>query len=114
MMTESYDYESVVEAVMKYGVDKWDLIGNKLGMTSGEIRVATHDRPTHAGKLQAIISYKRDELGDRELIKQLLEACDNIPQPILGMVKQHLDTNPTGRGSTAMEATSNTTGTPSI
>ena len=110
MMTEPYDYESVVEAVMKYGVDKWDLIGNKLRMTDRQIRAATHDRPSHAGKLQAIISCKRGELGDQELIKQLLEACGKIPQPILGMVKQHLDIHPTGRGSTADKATTNSIG----
>ena len=110
-MAESYDYKAVVGAVMKFGVDKWDLIANELGMTDGEMRAATHDRPSHAGKLQAIISYKRNELGDRKLIKQLLEACGNIPQPILGMVKQHLDSHPitTGRGSTADETTDNST-----
>ena len=110
-MTESYDYRAVVDAVMKFGADQWSLIGNKLGMPYPQMTAATHEIPTAAGKLQAIISYKRNELGDQKLIKQLLEACDNIPQPILGMVKQHLDTNPTGRGSTAMEATSDTTGT---
>ena len=51
MMTESYDYETVVEAVLKFGVDKWDLIGNKLGMTDAEMRVATHESPSLAGKL---------------------------------------------------------------
>jgi hypothetical protein len=105
-MAESYDYESVVEAVMKYGVDKWDLIGHRLGMTDEEMRAATHDRPSHAGKLQAIISCKRNELGDGELIKQLLEACANIPQPILGMVKQYMATS---KHSSAIQATSYTT-----
>ena len=109
-MTESYDYRAVVDAVMKFGVDKWDLIANELGMTNAQITAATHDRPSPEGKLQAVISTKRSELGDPELIKQLLEACGNIPRPILGMVKQHLDTHPTSRVSTAGEATSNTTG----
>jgi hypothetical protein len=74
-------------------------------MTDGEMRAATHDRPSHAGKLQAIISYKRNELGDRELIKQLLGACASIPQPIPGMVKQHK------APISAMRATNNTAGT---
>jgi hypothetical protein len=47
------------------------------------MRSVTNFRPTDAGKLQAVINYKRDELGEQELIKQLLEACANIPQPIL-------------------------------
>ena len=110
-MTESYDYKSVVDAVMKFGVDKWDLIAHELGMTHAEITSSTHARPSNPGKLQAIISIKRAELGDQELKKQLLEACGNIPQPILGMVKQHLDSysHPTGIGSTADEATDNST-----
>ena len=114
MMTESYDYRAVVDAVMKFGDDQWSLIGNELGMPYPQMTAVTHEIPTAAGKLQAIISYKRNELGDRELIKQLLEACGNIPQPILGMVKQHLDTHPTGRRSASGEETSNTTGIPSL
>lgn len=35
-MTEPNDYKSVVKAVMKFGVDKRDLIGNELEMTDAE------------------------------------------------------------------------------
>jgi hypothetical protein len=105
-MAESYDYESVLEAVTKHGVDQWNLIGGRLGMTIAEMTAATHDKPSSAGKLWTIISNKRNDLGDRELIKQLLEACANIPQPILGMVKQHMAT---GKHSSAMQATVDTT-----
>jgi hypothetical protein len=72
------------------------------------MRSVTNFRPTDAGKLQAVINYKRDELGEQELIKQLLEACANIPQPILGMVKQYLTTHhPSLKGTTASNTTSN-------
>jgi hypothetical protein len=106
-MADSYDYESVVEAVMKFGVDKWDLIGAALEMTDAEITAVTHDRPSPAGKLKAVISCKRYELGDQMLVKQLLEACGKIPQPILGIVKQHLDCHP--RRPNAEEASDSST-----
>ena len=90
-MSKSYSYDSVVSAVLKVGSHNWNLLGDKLGLTEGEMSSATSNKPTDPGKLQAIINMKRDELGDRELVRQLLDACEKIPQPILGQVLQRLD-----------------------
>jgi Mrp family chromosome partitioning ATPase len=112
-MTDSYEYEAAVDAVLKFGADQWYLIGNKLRMTHAPIIAATHEMPTLAGKLQTTISVKRNELGGQEVIKQLLEACRKLPQPILGIVKQHLDFHPSGRWATG-EVASSTTGIRSL
>ena len=46
MMTESYDYRAVVDAVMKFGDDQWSLIGNELGMPYPQMTAVTHEIPT--------------------------------------------------------------------
>lgn len=89
--SKSYTYNDVVTAVLKVGSNKWNLIGLALGLTDGEISSAASDKPTNAGKLQAIISKKRDELGEKKVARMLLEACRTIPEPIIGSVLQHLD-----------------------
>ena len=75
---------------MKFGIDKWDLIGNEVRMTHTQVTSATPNRPSDAGKLQTIrkMNWLRTT-GNQAVARGMWYH--------LGLVKQHLDTHPTGR-----------------
>ena len=97
-LAASCDFASVERAVLRVGANQWSLIGKELGMLTGEISAATHDKPTDFGKLQALINIKKNECGGEEVKLMLLRACGNLVQPILHGVKELLEK---GRKATA-------------
>jgi hypothetical protein len=90
-LAASYDYRSVVHAVLRAGAAKWNLIGKELGLERGEMEAATYNIPSHAGKLESLINMKANELGTNEVKWRLIKACDKIPERILGTVKDLLE-----------------------
>ena len=90
-LASSYDYDSVVRAVLRAGASQWNLIGKELGMLKGEMDSETHHIPSYAGKLEALITVKTNALGKDEVKWMLIKACDKIPERILGVVKKLLE-----------------------
>jgi hypothetical protein len=85
-----WSFEAVQKCVVKHGQEQWYSFGLALGLTDAEIESKCEGKPTHASKLEAIISYRAQAVGERRTRNELLEACKNVPTPIYGIVLQDL------------------------
>ena len=86
----------VFQAVLKYGVEQWYSIGLEIEFTDSHIRACTFDIPSLDSKLQAIIVKKVRECGVKETETCLLAACEGIPQPIIGTVREDIQRGRSG------------------
>lgn len=85
------EVESVIDAVVTNGSDKWYEIGLKLGLKDTDIMSGTHSIPTPAGKLRKVIELKRRQCYPVILETELLRACRTISSPIIGAVEDDLE-----------------------
>ena len=65
---------------------KWCSIGLAVGLTGVQIDACTFNKPSLGSKLEAKIELKIRECCVKESEKFLLNACERIPQPIVGSV----------------------------
>ena len=79
------------EAVLKYGVAQWSSIGLAMGFSYSQIEACTSDKPAPASKLEAIICLKARDCSIKETEECLLTACKSIPQPIIGSVREYME-----------------------
>ena len=86
----SLDFDTVRDAVVKYGCNQWYEIGLNLGLNGNEIIDKTHVIPTSTGKLLAVIEAKRVKDGKVKTAEDLLRACYCIPTPIGKQVEDDL------------------------
>ena len=86
----SLDFDTVRDAVVKYGCNHWYEIGLKLELNGNEIIDKTHVIPTSTGKLSAVIEAKRVKDGKVKTVEDLLRACHRIPTPIGKEVEEEL------------------------
>ena len=86
----SPDFDTVRDAVVKYGCNHWYEIGLKLGLNGNEIIDKTHVISPSAGKLLAIIEAKRVKDGKVKTAEDLLRACYFMSTPIGKQVEDEL------------------------
>ena len=86
----SLDFDTVRDAVVKYGCNQWYEIGLNLELNGNEIIDKTHVIPTSTGKLLAVIEAKRVKDGKVKTAEDLLRACYCIPTPIGKQVTDEL------------------------
>ncbi|XP_062506531.1 uncharacterized protein LOC134183094 isoform X1 [Corticium candelabrum] len=86
----SLDFDTVRDAVVKYGCNQWYEIGLKLGLKGDNIKGETHEIPFPTGKLLAVIEAKRRQDGKVKTAEDLLRACYCIPIPIDKEVEDEL------------------------
>ena len=89
-VSEFYDSQLVLSAVLKCGPDRWYSIGLKLGFTTGQVNAIINGIPTNEGKLTALFETKANDIGRDEAGAQLLVACDAITPSIMGAVMDEL------------------------
>ena len=77
-------------AVVSHGINQWYGLGLALGLEHALIQSIADNKPSHADKLRALIEKKRQQVGSEKLTEELLNACQNIPHPIRGVVEQTL------------------------
>ena len=87
---EHPDLELVLTAVMKCAPHEWYSIAVELGFSHGQIVEETSTIATGSGKLQRMVRVKADAVGNQETARLLLEACANIPHPVIGAVRERL------------------------
>lgn len=87
----SYDPDEVLRAVQINGPDQWFSICLALGYTSGKANDLTRRIPNIEGKLQNVFDTKAAEVGRIQAAAKLLEACETIPNPIIGIVLEELE-----------------------
>ena len=75
---------------MKCAPDRWYSIGHEIGFKDGKIGAITAGICDPVGKLQKIANVKADEVGGQETAQILLEACEKIPNPVIGAVRAEL------------------------
>ena len=85
-------FTKVEKLVVKYGQSQWFSFGLELGFTKDEIDAACYDKPAPSQKLQTIICSKIQEIGAEKTRQKLLDACQCVPSPIYGIVKENLQT----------------------
>ena len=86
----SLDFDTVRNAVVKYGFNQWYEIGLNLELNGNEIIDKTHVIPTPTGKLLAVIEAKRVKDGRVKTAEDMLRACYYIPTPIGKQVTDEL------------------------
>lgn len=86
------DLNGVLRAVVSCAPDAWYSIGTELGFTSGELMSMTEGLCSHAAKLQRIVHQKAAAVGEEDATQLLLQACRNIPNPVIGDVLRKLQT----------------------
>ena len=86
----SLDFDTVRDAVVKYGCNQWYEIGLNLGLKGDNIKGETHEIPFPPGKLMAVIEAKRRKDGKVKTAEDLLRACHRIPTPIGKEVEDEL------------------------
>ena len=84
------DAQLVLSAVLKHGPHCWFSIGLKLGFTAGQVKAITHAIPRDEDKLTMLFETKANALGRDKAAAQLLDACNTITNPILGIVMDEL------------------------
>ena len=84
------DLELLLKAVMKCAPHEWYSIAVELGFTNGQIVDETSGIATGRGKLEKMVRVKVDAAGSQETARLLLEACENIPNPVIGAVRESL------------------------
>ena len=80
----------MLKAVAKCAPDEWYSIAVELGFSEGEIEAKTSGVPSAKGKLQKMVRVKTTAFGRQETARLLLKACENIPNPVIGAVKDIL------------------------
>lgn len=88
--THSYDADKLLATVLQNGPDQWYSICLALGYTSGKVISLTSGIPNYSSKLQKVFETKVSEVGRTEAAAKLLEACETIPDPIIGIVREEL------------------------
>jgi hypothetical protein len=83
-VAERASRSEVIEAIVKHGSDQWYQIGRSLGLTRATVMSATGQIPTtdFPSKLRKVIWRKREQVGDDDLKRSLVEACVWIDDPI--------------------------------
>ena len=79
-----------MQAVAKCAPHVWYSIALKLGFTDGQIVEMTSGAATAEGKLEKIVRVKADAVGIQETERLLLDACEKIPKPVIGAVRERL------------------------
>ena len=90
MTSYTYDVEKVIQAVIDHGQSQYYDIAQQLGMTPAKIESTIDRIPGNAGKLKVLIDKRRAAIDDETLIRELLDACDKIQDPIGGAVRRQL------------------------
>ena len=90
MTSYTYDVEKVIQAVIDRGESQFYDIAQQLGMTRAKIDSTIDRIPGNAGKLKVLIDKRRAAIDDETLIRELLDACDKIQDPIGGDVRRQL------------------------
>ena len=76
--------------MLKCAPHEWYSIAVELGFSDGEIEAKTSVLPSAKGKLQKMVRIKADAVGRQETAQLLLEACEKIPNPVIGAVRERL------------------------
>ena len=84
------DVNDVIKAVVDNGQDQFYSFGIELDMNQAQINATVDGKPSSADKLRAIIDRRRAIVGDEKLVDDLLNACGRLPDPIKGVVEDHL------------------------
>ena len=83
--------EHVLKAVVKCASHVWYSIAVELGFTDGEIEAKTYGIPTAEGRLQKMVRVKADAVGKQKAVGLLLDACEKIPNPVIGAVRERIE-----------------------
>lgn len=86
----SYDPDEVLHTVLNNGPDQWFSICLALGYAPGKVTDLTSGIPNNAGKIQNVFETKAADVGRIQAAAKLLEACETIPDPIIGIVLEEL------------------------
>ena len=89
-MATTCDVNAVVKAVVDNGQDQFYSFGIELGMTQAQINATVGGKPSNADKLRSIIDRSKAVVGEEKLVDDLLNACGRLPNPIKGVVEDHL------------------------
>ena len=81
---------AVAKAVITGGSAQWYSFGATLGFSHDRIEALCHDKVTPADKLFALVQVKANQVGPVQIDNLLLEACQHLPTPIDGVVKEKL------------------------
>ena len=85
------DLGCVLAAVLKCAPHEWYSIGRQLGFSLGQLTDMTHTLGSGAGKLERIVDEKAAEVGAEETARILLDACERLPNPVIGAVRMRLE-----------------------
>ena len=89
-MLQSHSAESIIDAVLKHGASRWYAIGLKLGYSDDEVKTLACHTSVSADKLLAVVQAKIKSAGERKALEDLLVACKDIANPIIGAVGHEL------------------------
>ena len=84
------DLEPVLDAVLKCAPHEWYSIALKLDFSDGQIVEETSGIATGSGKLEKMVRVKAAALGRQVTARLLLEACEKMPNPVIGAVRERL------------------------
>lgn len=86
-----YRADDVIRCVCKLGSDQWADIGFELGFKLSDFNSMTMTMPLPASKLRVILEMKASAVGQDKVVDEILAACERIPNPIIGAVRDELD-----------------------
>ena len=78
-------------AVVTCASSRWYSIALKLGFHHSAVERLVWHIPDYDDRLQRFIDLKVGEVGEQETAALLLQACRDIPNPIIGMVEDELE-----------------------
>jgi hypothetical protein len=81
-------YRALKSSTIQHGASQWYDIGIALGYSHGEVESCTKDKKEDKSKIHCLINKKYAEVGRKEVIALLFNACKKIPSPIYGAVTE--------------------------
>ena len=76
--------------ILDNGIDQWSSFGHAFGFKQAKIKTLTAPIPSESGKLEALIESLKNEKGADEAAEILQKACNIVPSPITGVVRDEL------------------------
>ena len=83
----SFDPQKVTKVIRKCGEDRWYDLGGEMGFAAGQMRSITEGIAASGTKLKALFDHKCEKIGVHRATAQLVEACKNIANPIIGRIE---------------------------
>ena len=85
------DFALLLRAVLECAAHRWCFLGIKLAFTTGQIESIVKGIALDVDKLRKIVDHKvMSEPSTDDVEYQLLRACETIPEPVIGVVREKL------------------------